>query len=392
MSAFAAVTTGKGIGAIAVIQVFGDLVETFVKKIFNPAGGKPAVFKPGKILLGTISNGAETIDQVTIGCEGHGHFAINCHGNPLIVADIMQLLQRQGVILLTAEELLAKIFSAEGTGNTIALEAKLTLLRAKTIQGTKIIANQIDAGLTKKTEEWLQSTISLEQIKADAEQILKNSKAAKLIIFGCTIAIAGPPNTGKSTLLNFLAGKQKAIVTDIAGTTRDWVSAECRIGPLSVRLIDTAGLDEKLTSISEDTIDKASQQKSVEILDKTDLVLVVLDNNQPAEPLDENLIEKIAEKRIVAVLNKCDLPARFDVGKLPKILANTTKISAKFGDGIENLYEKIRQICNVDNFDLKSAVCITDRQENLLKQLQKAKSKQQAVSIITELLNGRLSV
>jgi tRNA modification GTPase len=394
MSAFAAVTTGKGTGAISTVQVFGDLAESIIKKIFNPMGKKPAVFKPGKILLGTISDGTETIDQVTIGCEEPGNFAINCHGNPLIVADIMQLLQRNGATLLTAEELLTKIFSIEKPVNTIALEAKLTQLQAKTIQGTKIIVNQVDAGLTKKIEEWLQNinTISLKQIKADAEQILKNTQTAKLIIFGCTAAIAGPPNTGKSTLLNFLAGKQKAIVTDIKGTTRDWVSAQCRVGPLSMELIDTAGLDEKLTAASEDTIEKASQQKSVEILDKADIVLLVLDNNQPAEPLDEKLLEKIADKKILTVLNKSDLPAGFDADKLPQILANTVQISAKFGNGIENLCEKIRQICGVDNFDLKSTICFTSRQKNLLKQLQKAKSKQQAVSAITELLNGRLRV
>jgi len=394
MSAFAAVTTGKGTGAISTIQVFGDSAETIIKKIFSPAGKKPAIFKPGKILLGTISDGTETIDQVTIGCEGPGNFAINCHGNPLIVACLMQLLQRNGAALLTAEKLLTKIFSIEKPVNTIALEAKLTQLQAKTIQGTKIIVNQVDAGLTKKIEEWLQNinTISLKQIKADTEQILKDSGTAKLIIFGCTIALSGPPNTGKSTLLNFLAGKQKAIVTDIKGTTRDWVSAQCRVGPLSVELIDTAGLDEKLTPISEDTIEKASQQKSIEILDKADLVLLVLDNNQTSDQLDDHLLKQISDKKVLTILNKCDLPAKFDTGKLLQILANTVQISAKFGNGIENLCEKIRQICGVDNFDLKSTICFTSRQENLLKQLQKTKSKQQAVSVITELLNGRLRV
>jgi tRNA modification GTPase len=387
MSAFAAVTTGKGTGAIATVQLFGDSAETIIKKIFSPAG---KTFKPGKILLGTISDGIETIDQVMIGCEGPVNFTINCHGNPLIVADIMQLLQKNGATLLTAEELLTKIFSVEKPSNTIALEAKLTLLQAKTIQGTKIIVNQVDAGLTEKIKEWLQNinTISLKQIKADTEQILKDSGTAKLIIFGCTATIAGPPNTGKSTLLNFLAGKQKAIVTDIKGTTRDWVSAQCRIGPLSVELIDTAGLAETLDG----TIEKESQQKSVEMLEKADLVLFVLDNSQTNNHLDENVLDKIAEKRIITVLNKYDLPAKFDAGKLPQVLSNTVQISAKLGTGIENLLKKIQIICGVTGFDLKTAVCFTPRQENLLKRLKKAGSSQQAVSIITELLNAPLSV
>jgi tRNA modification GTPase len=406
MSAFAAVTTGKGTGAIATIQLFGDSAEAILKKIFRLVGKKPAIFKTGKILLGIISDKTETIDQVTIGCEGPDNFAINCHGNPLIVADIMQLLQKNGAELLTAEEFLTRIFSIEKSSNTIALEAKLALLQAKTIQGTKIIVNQVDVGLTKKIEEWLHKKISLEKIKTDTEMIIKDSQTAKLIIFGCTVVLSGPPNTGKSTLLNLLAGRQKAIVTDIAGTTRDWVSAQCRIGPLFAEFIDTAGLaacppkPRRRWETPEDTIAKISQQKSVEMLEKADLVLLVLDNNQPVvslsnptdNQLDEDVLEKIAEKKIVTVLNKCDLPAKFNADKLPENLANTVKISAKFGTGIENLLEKIQIVCGVADFDFKTAVCFTPRQENLLKQLQKVGSKQQSLSIITELLKAPLSV
>ena len=385
--------TGKGTGAISTVQVFGDSAEAVVKKIFKPAGTKPAKFKTGEILLGTIADGNETIDQVTIGCEQANSFAINCHGNPLIVADIMHLLQRCGATLLTAEQLLSKILSAQKSVNTIAVEAKLAQLKAKTIQGTKIIINQIDAGLSKKAAEWLQNinAISLNQISAEAERILENSRTAKLIIAGCTAALIGPPNSGKSTLLNYLAGRQKAIVTDIKGTTRDWVEAVCRIESLSLRLIDTAGLDEKLPA-PKDTIEKAAQKKSVQILEQADLALLILDNSQTNNQLDERIIDRIANKSIITVLNKCDLPAEFDTGKLPEILSNTVQISAKQGTGIENLLEKIRQVCGVADFDLNAAVCFTDQQENLLQQLINAKSKQQATSIISELLNGQLRV
>ena len=392
MSVFAAVMTGKGTGAISTVQVFGDRAGAVVKKIFKPTGTKPPKFKPGKILLGTICDGAETIDQVIIGCEGPHSFAINCHGNPLIVEMIMQLLQRCGAKLLTAEQLLYKILSAEKSVNTIALEAKLTQPRARTIEGTKIIANQIDAGLSKKIAEWLENinALSLKQITADAERILKNSQTAKLIIHGCKTVIAGPPNTGKSTLLNYLAGRQKAIVTDIKGTTRDWVSARCRFGPLSIELIDTAGLDEKLAAIPENIIEKESQEKSAQILEGADLVLLVLDNSTTNDQLDDRFGEKIADKKVLTVLNKSDLPAKFDTSKLPKNLSNAIQISAKFGTGIENLTKKIQQLCGVAGFDFQTPVCFTNRQENLLHQLKKTKSGKQAASIITELLNGQI--
>ena len=392
MTVFAAVMTGKGTSAISTVQVFGDSAEAVVKKIFKPARKKPPKFKAGKILLGTISDGTETIDQVIIGCEGPHSFAINCHGNPLIAEMIMQLLQRCGAKLLTAEQLLYKILSTEKSVNTITLEAKLTQPAARTIEGTKIIANQIDAGLSKKIAEWLENinAISLKKITADAERILKNSQTTKLIIHGCKTIIAGPPNTGKSTLLNYLAGRQKAIVTDIKGTTRDWVTARCRLGPLSVELIDTAGLDEKLAAAPQNIIEKKSQEKAAQILEKADLVLLVLDNSTTGDQLDDRLLEKIADKLALTVLNKSDLPARFDADKLPDILANTVQISAKFGTGIENLTERIQQLCGVADFDLQTAVVFTSRQENLLKQLKKTKSRKQAASIITELLNGQL--
>ena len=356
-----------------------------------PAGTKPAKFETGEILLGTITDGNETIDQVTIGCEQANSVAINCHGNPLIVADIMQLLQRCGATLLTAEALLTKIISARKSVNTIAIEAKLAQLKAKTIEGTKIITNQIDAGLSKKVQNWLKNinVISLDKTKAEAIQILQKSQTAKLIIYGCSAVLIGPPNSGKSTLLNCLAGRQKAIVTDIKGTTRDWVEAVCRITSVSLKLIDTAGIDEKLPA-PKDTIEKAAQKKSVEVLEQADLVLLVLDNSQANDLLDEGLLEKFAKKKVLTVLNKCDLPAKFDTGILTGILSNTVQISAKEGTGIENLLEKIRQTCGVAEFDLKTAVCFTNRQENLLKQLTNIKSKQQAASIITELLNGQV--
>jgi len=394
MGVFAAVMTGKGTGAISSVQVFGEKSEAVIKKIFKPTGKKKPTFEPGIICLGTISDGVETIDQVAIACEGPDNFAINCHGNPLIVASLMQLLQRHGAALLTAEQLLAKILTAEKPINTIALEAKLAQPEVQTIEGAKIIANQIDAGLSSKATEWSQNidTISLKEIALNASEILKNSQTAKLIIAGCTMVIAGPPNSGKSTLLNCICGKQKAIVTNIKGTTRDWVSAKCQIGSLSAELIDTAGLGEKLAATPENILAKKSQEKTALILEQADLVLLVLDNSQPIDQLDGRLIEKIAGKKILTVLNKSDLPAKLNAAKLPKILANKVRISAKLGTGIENLLKKIRQICGVADFDLQAEVCFTSRQENLLKQLKKAKSGKQAASIITELLNGRLSV
>jgi tRNA modification GTPase len=394
MGTFAAVTTGQGTGAISTIEVIGDGAAAVVERIFKPTGGGAATFAPGKILLGTIADGGETIDQVVLGCAGAEDFAINCHGNPLIVEMIMELLNRQGAELIPAEQLLAKRLTGQEGLNTIAAEARLAQTKAMTLEGTKIILNQIEGGLNERARRWLENidSIGLQQIKAEAEEILTDSRTAKLIINGCTAVITGPPNSGKSTLLNYLCGKQKAIVTDIKGTTRDWVSARCQVGPLSVELIDTAGLDESLAESPDNQVARAAQQGSVELLAKADLVLMVLDNSGPVNQLDGVALETVAGKKILTVINKCDLPGRLESSELTPILKDSVRISAKFGTGIENLLQKIPQTCGADDFDSKSVVCVTERQETLLERLEKAPSKHDAVTIIAELLNGRLEV
>ncbi len=388
MALYAAVMTGKGTGAIATVQVFGGAAQVVLAEIFKPAGSKCAEFKTGKILLGTIVDGERNIDQVIIGCEGPQTLAIHCHGNPLIVEMIMEMLANHGADLISAEALLIRILTEEGSLNTIAIEAKLAQLNAKTLAGTKIIANQIDAGLTEDASEWLKNaeTTSLDRIAAEAEQILADSRPAKLIIAGCTIVLAGPPNSGKSTLLNRLAGRQKAIVTDIEGTTRDWVSAQCRIGPLCVTLIDTAGLDEQLAASSGETVEKAAQETTARILTEAELILLVLDNSRTAEQLNKTLLERVVARKVLTVLNKSDLPAKFAVAQLPDSLSKTVQICAKSGAGVENLKKEILQMAGVAEINTETTVAFTPRQQDLLRQLTAAKSKQRAGSIISELL------
>ena len=386
MDCFAARMTHMGTGAIATIQLFGDSAQRRLTKVFRPAGSKTTEFKTGRILIGTINDENKTIDQVTIGCEAPETFAIHCHGNPLIVEMIMQQLQSCGATLLTAEQLRARMLAAQEPNNTIAVEAKLAQLNAKTLVGTKILANQIEAGLSRKAQDWLKDidNTSRDEIKAEAVRILQASQTGKLIIFGCTAVLTGPPNSGKSTLLNCLAGRQKAIVTDIKGTTRDWVEATCQIDSLSLTCIDTAGLEQGLGG-PRDTIEKAAQKKTTEILKEADIVLLVLDNSQTGEKLDAQFIERIAGERMITILNKSDLPSRFDIDQLPHSLSNTIRISAQEGVGIEDLKRKILQTSGITDFNPQQPVCFTNRQKNLLEQLTNVQSKQQAASIITQL-------
>jgi len=375
--------TAKGVAAISCIQLDGSRTQTIIEKIFKPTDGKKAKFNTGDILLGNIYNGAEIVDHVVIGCEGPDNFMINCHGNPIIVEMIMKLLKSGGAELVSAEQMLTDRFSRAGDTNKIAVEAKIAQFKAVTLDGVRIIANQPEHGLGKAAADWLEQlkSGSLEQITADCKQILHHSRIARLIINGCRVVLAGPPNSGKSTLLNCLTGREKAIVTDIAGTTRDWVSGLCRDGSLVIEFVDTAGLDESIAAGSD--VDRASQKTAKDILANSDLVLLVLDGSRKKVAWAGEVVK---DKKILVVFNKSDIGSELGERDLNFEFAAAVRISALRGEGVERLLGKIRQVLEVTDFDLRRAVCFTDRQQKLLSQLCDAKTASQAKSVITELL------
>jgi len=389
MAPIAAVMTGGGTGAIATIQLFGESSETVLRAIFRRADRSAFSLTMGRIFLGEIVEGDQTIDQVTVGCEGPGEFAIHCHGNPLIVGKIMDLFRHRGVEPVRAEQFLARILMEREPADTIGVEAKLALAAVKTIEGARIVANQTKAGLAVTVRRWQANldSIPLERIAAQAEQILRDSGAAMLILSGCTIALVGPPNTGKSTLLNALAGREKALVTDVAGTTRDWVSAEVRIPPLVATVIDTAGLD--LSLAAGDGIDEIAQQKSVEALNCANLVLLVLDASEPAGRLSASLADLLVGRRTVTVLNKADLPQQLDPSSLPECLQPVVRISAKQETGIADLTQAILRALGLECLPLVAPVAFTERQRALIRRLGEAGSRDEMARVLADLLHGQ---
>lgn len=410
MNACAAVMTGRGVGAIATVCVIGEGASDILKSIFKPTGkntlatneyeltqtkshqpsaisrqqeDKPAIsFEVGKILLGNIVDGEKVIDQVVVGCEGENEFAINCHGNPLIVELIMELLAKHGAEAVKAEQLIElqiknkklKIKNEEKTNSLIVTEAKIAQLKARTIDGYKLLENQINGGLPAKIAEWSKIE-SLEQIQKEATEILKANQAAQYLIHGCKVVLAGPANSGKSTLLNCLAGKEKSIVADIPGTTRDWVSAHCISGNLAMEIFDTAGLDESLTTDS--AIDTAAQERSVALIEQADIVLWVIDGNDEKAKIKN---KRLKIKNQIVVINKSDLGL-----KTSGIFENTIVISAKNGTGIDELTKKVRTVLGVEGFYLKQAVCFTERQQQLLQKIAVAKDRQEVENALVNL-------
>lgn len=386
MTVCAAVMTGPGMGAIATIQLRGAAADAVVREVFRRKDDRPFEPAMGRVLLGRLVEDGTVLDEVTLGCEGPDLFALHCHGNPLLVQRILGLLRQQGVQVVPPEELLTRTWLSRPADDAICLEAKLALTTVKTVEGATLLAHQVNAGLSQKIRQWqaqLDST-PLERISTEAEAILKRSEPARLIVSGCTIALAGLPNTGKSTLLNALAGREKAIVSDLRGTTRDWVSAEIHIPPLHATIIDTAGLD--CTSHPSDGIEHAAQQESRAILARADVILLVVDASQPAAPLPEAVLPALQGRRVLLVLNKVDLPARLDPGSLPGHLGPALPVSARQGSGLSDLIEAVHRVCGVADFDLFAPVAFTDRQVYLFKTLTRSRSKVEVSSVLSELL------
>ena len=389
MSVSAAVTTAKGAGAISTIELQGDGAREILEKIFKPACKGKADFKIGSILVGTIVDVDNDIDQVAIGCETDKHFAIHCHGNPLIAEAIMKLLEKYHAALLTDEHFFLN--TSHTKNNMIAIEAKIELAKAKTLFATKLILNQANMGLAKSAAKWLKEIKDTEKIKAEALAILKKSEKVRFIIAGCKAVIAGPANSGKSSLLNLLCGKEKAIVTNIEGTTRDYVTAEIMLENFFLELTDTAGIDEVL-ALKSDVIEKKSQQKSLGILENADIVLLVLDSSKYYSSLPKSLFNAIANKKIIVCLNKSDLKSKIRKKDLPTNLDKIVSISTKTCEGIDNLKQEMLQMCFVKELDIYEPIAFTKRQLRLIKQLSENNSADDANLLITELLNGQLNV
>jgi len=386
--ALASVITPKGASAIASIQVLGDGSEEILRDIFRSRDGGSYELIEGKIVCGVIFDGDDVIDDVVVGCEGKNSFVISCHGNAIIIEMIMKLLKKKGVSIVGAERIVSEGLSGL---NSIAREVKIEQAKAVSLEGVRIINRQFGGGLSKAVNGLIAGLdrFPLEEIRSQSGEVLEAGRKAKVYISGSRVVIAGAPNSGKSTLLNCFCGKEKAIVTEHAGTTRDWVSGKCRVRGLSVEFVDTAGLDDGLKS--ESIIDQEAQKRSMELLDNCGLVLLVVDSSDASKCSGFAQIKGCAAK-VLVVLNKSDLKGDFAGGCLRFEADGVVYISAKCEDGIEELGETIYDLLTEGAVEENEAVCFTGRQEGILKQLNKVNSKQEAKLLLEELLNGEVYV
>ena len=369
MVTLAAQMTASHPSAIAAICLMGPDASRVVNSIFKPTNAS-AILQPAAIVLGNIIENNAVIDEVVVACENDNLFFIDCHGNSLIIENICRLAARAGATLTDPSRIISELYKSH-YADSITIEARLAQLKTKTVAGCKLIKNQPQLGLTPLLKKLLDST-DLDLIRSTAANVLNDSTLANLIIHGCRIVLAGPPNSGKSTLLNALCGRPASIVSEVPGTTRDYVSDTCTIGPLFAELTDTAGLDITLTG---ENIDRQAQDFSKRMIDQADLVIFITDAANPLTPPID-----LTDKTVLHVFNKIDLLEKPPLAGIP--------ISAKTGFGLGLLTDAILNALQIKNFDLQTPVCFTMRQKRLFESLSACPSLPHAKQIITELLNG----
>ena len=206
----------------------------------------------------------------------------------------------------------------------------------------------------------------IKEIKEKINKILDDSKSGKIITEGIKTSIIGRPNVGKSSILNAMLEEDKAIVTDIEGTTRDIVEGKINIGGFILNMVDTAGIRK-----TEDIVEKIGVNKSLELIDKSDLVLYVLNNNEQLTQEDLELIKKLENKNYIVIINKIDLENKLDTSLLNS--KYILKMSIKENKGIEELKQMIKEIFNLEKIELSDMTYITSaRSIAILKQIKES--------------------
>jgi len=390
----AAISTSLGVGAISIIRVSGEESINIVNKIFSKDLSK---VDSHTIHYGYIKENEKIIDEVLVSVmlapktfTTENIIEINCHGGISTTNKILELLLINGCRLAEPGEFTKRAF-LNGRIDLEEAEGIMNLIEAKTDKARSLAINQLSgkvSNLIRNLREDLvqvlaninvnidypeyddveEITIPLLQekitnIKNKIENILKQSNDGKLIKEGIKTSIIGKPNVGKSSLLNTLLEEEKAIVTDIEGTTRDIVEGNINIDGILLNMIDTAGIRE-----TDNLVEQIGVNKSIELIDKSDLILYVLNNNEEISKEELEILENIKNKNHIIIINKIDLDKKLDESLLNS--NNIIYISTKNNEGIDKLKDKIKEIFNLEQIEKEDMTYLTSaRSIAILKQV-----------------------
>jgi tRNA modification GTPase len=358
----AAISTPLGEGAIGIVRLSGREAIAIADQVFT---GKALTSCDSHTLnYGHISDGKQHLDEVMVGImrapktfTREDVVEINTHGGIAVMNEILQLLLRHGARLAEPGEFTKRAF-LNGRMDLSQAEAVMDLIRAKTDQAMTIAVKQLDGSLStliQNTRQEILETLAQVEVNIDypeyddveemtirllrekttafqtlLDNLLKTAKRSKILREGLSTAIIGRPNVGKSSLLNHLLREDKAIVTDIAGTTRDVIEEYVNINGVPLKLVDTAGIRE-----TDDVVERIGVERSRKALAEADLVLLVLNASEPLTDQDRQLLRLSQDSNRIILLNKTDLPEKIETRDLPDEAIRISVLEATNIDKIE---------------------------------------------------------
>ena len=389
----ASISTALGVVDISIVRMSGKDSISIANSIFS--GKDLEKVATHTINYGFIKDNEEIIDEVLVSVMKAPHtyttediVEINCHGGITTTNKVLETLLKHGARLAEPGEFTKRAF-LNGRIDLTKSEAVMDLLESKTESARKLAINSLQGktallvdNFRDKIKQLISSievnidypeyydieVVTLEKIKEETasmkqelETIIKESENSKIIKNGIDTLIIGRPNVGKSSILNKFLDEEKAIVTDIAGTTRDIVEGQVMLDNIILNIIDTAGIRQ-----TEDKVEKIGVEKSLSLIDKADLIIVVLNSNEKLTLEDKELLEKTKNKNTIVVLNKNDLERNIELDKLE----DYTLVSTNTNDleGIDTLKDKIKEMFNLEQISTKDYNYLTNvRQISLAK-------------------------
>lgn len=382
-----AISTALGVGAISIVRLSGKDAINIVNKCFE--GKDLTKVDSHTIHYGFIKNETERIDEVLVSVmrapktyTTEDIVEINCHGGIITTKQVLETMINSGARLAEPGEFTKRAF-LNGRIDLVESEAIMDLIESKSSEAKKMALSQLYGDLSKLitsfrtrlknllssievnidypeyydieivTEEKIAKEIK--SMKEELKKLIERSKSSSIIKNGIQTVILGRPNVGKSSILNKLLDEEKAIVTNVAGTTRDIVEGQTYIDGILIKFIDTAGIRK-----TNDIVEKIGVEKSLKAVEDADLIILVLNNNEELTAEDLEILEKTKNKQRIIVINKKDLERNIN---LPENLENVVETDTNSIEGIDSLKSKIKEMFDLEKITTKDYTYLTNSRQ-----------------------------
>lgn len=385
----AAISTPRGEGGIGIVRISGNNALDILEKIFKPKSGKAIKgLRNYSINYGHIFDGKTLVDEVLVSIMKAPNtytrediVEINCHGGFVITEKVLEVVLKNGARIAGIGEFTRRAF-LNGRIDLTQAEAVIDLIHGKTEKSVSLSLNQLRGDLKEQIEHLKKLVLdvaahinvvldypeegiddplpehlveNLQEVLDTTDRLIRSYDKGKMIKEGIKTAIVGKPNVGKSSILNSVLKEERAIVTHVAGTTRDVIEEVVNLKGIPLVLVDTAGIRK-----TDDLVENIGVEKSKKLIESADLILFVVDGSRPLDEEDMKIHEAIKAEKVIGILNKIDIKEDIDLSPLTKI-SKWLEISAIKNQGIDEMEEEIyRHIIDENIEDSSQKITITN--------------------------------